>query len=322
MLSVCRSSFIRRLSALSVLAFVFFLVGCGSGPQQDASGNTALKVATIPIDAQAQVFYAHEQGFFEDVGLTVEIQSITNGAAIASAVASGELDIGCSNVVSIATAVERGLPFKLVAPSAIYSSDAPTTVMMVAKDSPVESAEDLNGGVVAVNGLKNITEVGARAWIDDNGGDSNSVEFIELPFPQMAAALAEGRADAAVIAEPSLTQAKSDARELGDVYTAIGDEFSISGYFATEKWINENPEVAEQFAEAIKRAAEWANENPEESAKILQEYTEISPETAEEMTRAVNGEALEPDLVQPPLDRAADYEVIKEPLNAGDFVAN
>ncbi|WP_166397640.1 ABC transporter substrate-binding protein [Rubrobacter marinus] len=305
-----------------VLALAFVLVGCGgqSGQAQSADGTTTVRVGTIPIDAEAQVFYAKDRGFFEDVGLNVEVQSITNGAAIVSAVQSGSLDIGCSNVVSVATAIERGLPLNLVAPGAVYSSEAPSTALMVAKDSPIQSAADLNGKVVAVNGLKNITEVGARAWIDENGGDASSVRFIELPFPQMGAALAEGRADAAVVAEPALTQASGDARVLGDAYSAVADEFLITAYFSTSDWAEQNPEVADKFAQAIQEAGKWANDNPEESAKILEKYTEISAETANGMTRAVNAETFDPALVQPPLDSAGRFDVLKSPPDASELV--
>lgn len=314
--------FTKRFLASAALALVLFaLIGCGSGEQsQSSGGTTSLRVATIPIDAEAQVFYAQDQGYFEEAGLEVEIESISNGAAIASAVASGDVDIGHSNVVSIGTAIEQGLPFNLVAPGANYTSEAPSTAMMVAQDSPIQSAQDLNGKVIAVNGVKNITQIGAQAWIDANGGDASSVEFVEMPFPQMGAALEEGTVDAAVVAEPALTQAKSKARILGDVYSAIADEFLITSYFARSDWVEDNPETVEKFAEAIQRAAEWANENPEESARILEANTEISAEVANNMTRASNAETFDPSLIQPSFDSAQEFGVLQSPLNAEDLV--
>lgn len=316
------SSMARSFAVAAVLALALILNGCGSSSQgQSEDGTTTLSVGTIPIDAEAQVFYAKERGFFEDEGLEVEIQTISNGSAIASAVQSGDLDIGNSNIVSIATAVEQGLPFELVAPGAAYSSDAPSTVMMVAGDSPIQSAKDLNGKTVAVNGLDNITQVGAETWIEENGGDPSSVEFSELPFPQMGAALDEGRVDAAVVAEPALTQAESGgARVLGDVYSAIADDFLITSYFAQGNWVEQNPEAAEKFSRAIQKASQWANEHPEESAQILEQYTEISTETANNMTRATNGEEFDPSLVQPPIDSARQVGVLQEPLDAESLV--
>lgn len=136
----------------------------------------------------------------------------------------------------------------------------------------------------------------------------------------MGAALEEGRADAAVVAEPSLTQAKSKARVLGDAYSAVADRFLITAYFATSDWVKENPEAAEKFAEAITKAGAWANENPEESARILEKYTEISTDTANQMTRAVNAEDFDPALIQPPLDSAREFRILQEPLDAEELV--
>lgn len=307
-----------------ILVLLLVAVGCGGqggGGEDQSSGETSITVATIPIDAQSQVFYAQDMGFFEEAGLSVEIQTLTSGPAIASAVASGAVDIGCSNVLSLATAHEEGLPFVLIAPSGRYLSDEPTSVLMVAEDSPIQSASDLNGKTIAVNGLKNITQVASEAWIDQNGGDSSTVEFVEIPFPQMADALEQGRVDAALIAEPALTQAGDKARVLGKAYDAVADEFLISAYFANQDWVNNNPETARKFAEVIQRTAEWANENPEESAEILQNYTEITPETINSMTRSTTAESLDPALIQPVIDAAAEYEVIESPFNASEFIS-
>ena len=42
----------------------------------------------------------------------------------------------------------------------------------------------------------------AMAWVDKNGGSSAKVKFIELPFPQMEAALVAGKVDAISVQEP------------------------------------------------------------------------------------------------------------------------
>jgi len=38
----------------------------------------------------------------------------------------------------------------------------------VLKNSPIRSGKDLNGKVVAVNGLNNISSVSVQAWVDKN----------------------------------------------------------------------------------------------------------------------------------------------------------
>jgi hypothetical protein len=45
-----------------------------------------------------------------------------------------------------------------------------------------------------------------------NGGDSSTVNFVEIPFPAMPAALETGRIDAASVAEPFIGVAKKNGR--------------------------------------------------------------------------------------------------------------
>jgi len=51
---------------------------------------------------------------------------------------------------------------------------------------------------VAVSALHDMTQFETSAWVDKTGGDSKSVRFVELKYTEMATALEQGRADAAV----------------------------------------------------------------------------------------------------------------------------
>jgi NitT/TauT family transport system substrate-binding protein len=58
-----------------------------------------------------------------------------------------------------------------------------------------------------VNTLKNVTEVTAREALAKEGVDPSSLRLTELPFPEMAQAVANGDADAAFLIEPFVTAA-------------------------------------------------------------------------------------------------------------------
>jgi NitT/TauT family transport system substrate-binding protein len=266
----------------------------------------------------AAVFYANDLGFFKDNGLNVEVQLIENGAAIAAAVASGAVDVAQANIVSLATAHDKGLPFVVLVPAALYSSTSPTTALVVAKNSPFKQAKDLDGKTIGINGVKNITQIGLMAWMDQNGGDSRTVKFLELPFAQMAAAIAAGRIDAGVVAEPNLSAAiAGDARVLAPVYTAIAPSFVIGAWFATGDWVKSHPALAKRFATAMSQAAEWANKHPDLSAKIVEKYTKVA--IVPGMKRIVYPEKIDLAPMQPPIDAAAKYSVIKASFPASDL---
>jgi len=303
-------------SGAALLALALTLLPI-AGPAQDA----ALKVATIPIDAGAEAFYAQEQGFFKKAGLDVTIEQITNGPAIAAAVASGAVDVGFSNLVSLAIAFKRGVPITLIAPAGMYSAKAPTTTCVVATNSPIKTARDLNGKVFATNGLKNIGEFAARAWIDKNGGDSATVKFVEMPFPDMAGALAQGRVDAAIMAEPTMTESKGQTRFLSNCYDGIGSAYMIGAYFATTAWVAAHPDLARKFAAALRETAAWANKNPQASAVILARVAKMDPAIAAKMYRSVYPERLDPATIQPVIDVTAKYGALPATFPAADMIA-
>jgi NitT/TauT family transport system substrate-binding protein len=289
----------------------------------DADAADAIRVATIPIDSGSAVFYAKEMGFFAKVGLDVQISPITSGPAIASAVAGGAADIGYSNLMSLAIAHGKGLPFVVVAPAGLYTSSAPTTLLMVSKSSAIRSAKDLDGKTVATNGLRNIGEYAPALWIDKNGGHSSTVKFVEMPFTEMAKALDAHRIDAAIIAEPSLTEAERQGlvRELGDAYGAVANRFMIGGWFTTSRWVTEHPDVLRRFVAAIREADAWANKNPSMSAPIFAKYAKLDPEVAKRMTRSHFAETLTPGLIQPMIELAVKYKALGGTFPAEEMMA-
>lgn len=301
-----------------VLALALTLAGA---PARGAADDLpTIHIGTTPIDAGAEPYYAQAEGYFKSAGINVDIQAMANGAVLAAAVASGALDIGQSNVVSIASAHERGIPFVVVAPASLYTSKLPQSALVVSATSQLHTAKDLNGKTIAVNGLKTISQLGPEAWIDNNGGTLSTVKFIELPFGAMEEALTSGRIDAALISEPVLSDARSHGlRVLNNVYDSIGKDFLIGAWFTTTSWAKAHPDLLRKYVTVMAQTARWANTHHAESAKILQAETQtpVSPTTM----RVIFGETLDLTQIQSLIDACAKYGVIKASFPASDIIA-
>jgi NitT/TauT family transport system substrate-binding protein len=165
----------RLLPIVAAAALLSLLPVSQTQTRLSAQSLPHIRAGTNRNVGGAAIYFAQELGFFKKAGLDVDIQTVTNGAAAANAVLSGALDISEGNVLSIALAHEKGLPLTFVAPLANYSSNAPTSLLMVDKSSPITSGADLNGKTLAVNGLSDITQIAAEGWIDAHGGDARSV---------------------------------------------------------------------------------------------------------------------------------------------------
>jgi NitT/TauT family transport system substrate-binding protein len=266
-----------------------------------------INVISLPSDTAGTLYYADELGYFKAAGLDVKITDMTSSPPIVAAVASGAGDIGFSVVTSTAVAHERGIPVRFIAPGAMWVTALATAELVVAKDSPLQSAASFNGKTIAITGLADLTYYGTKAWIDRNGGDTASIKWVELPFPEMAAAVATHRVDGAMIAEPFLEAAKSQVKFVAPVDDAVAPRFMSTGWIATDAWIKAHPVEAAKFAEIMRQTAVWANAHQKESAQILLHHTRITAETAATMSRVTYATTLDPKLLQPSIDAAAKY---------------
>jgi NitT/TauT family transport system substrate-binding protein len=289
-----------------VLAMMTLVLGATARVPALAAPLT-INVISLPSDTAGTLYYADELGYFKAAGLDVKITDMTSSPPIVAAVASGAGDIGFSVVTSTAVAHERGIPVRFIAPGAMWVTALATAELVVAKDSPLQSAASFNGKTIAITGLADLTYYGTKAWIDRNGGDTASIKWVELPFPEMAAAVATHRVDGAMIAEPFLEAAKSQVKFVAPVDDAVAPRFMSTGWIATDAWIKAHPVEAAKFAEIMRQTAVWANAHQKESAQILLHHTRITAETAATMSRVTYATTLDPKLLQPSIDAAAKY---------------
>jgi len=302
-------------------AFASLVAGAAAAPRLALAQGapTTIRLGTAPVDSYALAYYALDRGFFKAANLDVQIQSFSGGGGVMTAAAGGAVDIGCANVGAQANAHMRNLPFAMIAGGGNYSTNSPTTVLAVSKNSPLKTAKELNGKTVGCSTLKDLQQVSVMKWVDMNGGDSATLKFLEIPVPEMAPALLAGRIDAACELEPSLTYAKNDIRIFGKCYDAIAKTLTITTHFAHTEWLAKNPAVARAFIGAMKAAAQWANKNKAASAVILQRVSQIPAETVGVMNRVVFAESLDRATIQPVIDATAQYKFIPNTFNVADM---
>jgi NitT/TauT family transport system substrate-binding protein len=308
-----------RRFAVAGLGAAFIL---SLAPAAHATDALALvRVATIPIDAGSEVYYADKLGFFAKNGIQVEITALNSGSAVTAGVVGGAADVGQSNAVPLSQAHERGIPLVIVAAANHYSGKAQQAGLIVDKDSPIKTAKDFNGKTIGIAGIRGIMEVGIRAWLDKNGADANSVKLLDMPFPEMAAAVSAHRIDGAVLTEPvfSANVKTGKYRVIADPYTAIAPEFLMGAWFSTSAWAQANPKLVTAYSKSILEAAKWANTHQKQSAQILEDATKVP--MGESVHRVPFAERLDAADLQPLIDACAKYGLLKTAFPAQQLLA-
>ena len=181
--------------------------GTDAGEPAGEPEKADVKLGIIPIADVAPVFIGIEQGFFEEEGLTVSTEFAQGGAASIPSVVSGDIDFAFGAYPSFFSAVQEGLPLLI---STEANRAAPLFGGLYAlPDSGIATPADLEGKTIAVNTLNNLVQLAVEAQLVDAGLTLDDVTLVEIPFPDMVAALERGDVDVIAVVEPFGTIAKN-----------------------------------------------------------------------------------------------------------------
>jgi NitT/TauT family transport system substrate-binding protein len=289
-----------------------------------SSAQVRGKLGYMKIVDTAAMFMAVEKGFFTAEGLALEPVPMAGGALMVQGVTSGDLQIGWSNVISLYQAHVEGFDLKLVAGGATHvKGPNEDHALIVPQASPLIRAKDLEGKTLAVNTLHNIVHLMAMAWIDKNGADASKVKFVELPFPQMEAALVAGRVDAVSIHEPFATAAleKAATRVLAHPWGDVIPKFLIGGWFASGKWIQKNKEAVQAFVRAINRGIDAIQADPAGARDAMAKWSGLSAELAGRIGFPVFETGLSEQDLQSTIDLTHKYKLIARPFKAREVMS-
>jgi NitT/TauT family transport system substrate-binding protein len=106
--SIDRRRLIKTVVAAGTLAAV-------SRRRSLAQDRTTIRVGLVPLISSGPIFVAAAKGFFEKVGLNVDLRYFADGALAIPALIAGEIDVTVSTLnAGLFNAVSKGAPYKLI----------------------------------------------------------------------------------------------------------------------------------------------------------------------------------------------------------------
>jgi NitT/TauT family transport system substrate-binding protein len=317
-----KKSLMLGIAAASVLA----LAACASeapttGEAPNADKPTAITVGVIPIVDTAPIWLGVEKGFFSDEGLDVTVQPTTGGAASVPGVVAGSYDFAFGNYVSGMVANDQGLALKYVTNGNSTAGNPDFGAVVVAGDSDIESPADLSGKTVSVNNLSNIGDTTIRTVVDDDGGDSSTIKFVEVAFPDAEAALSNNQVDAAWILSPFLNSAVANgARVITYNFSDFDPGLDVSGYFTTLDTYKNKPELVKAFQTAMNKSLEYADSHPDEVKQIVTTYTKMTMDQLDAMVLPKFNTEFNRDAMTKLGKAAASYGTLKAEPNLDELL--
>jgi len=313
MVNIARSRAIGIVAAATATAW--------SQPLRAQPAAPVVRMGTILADSFAQPFYALDGGFLDRAGIAGQVTIFPGSGAIATAVAAGAIDVGLCDAVAVANGLIHNVPFAAIAGSGLFRATEPTGFLCVDKSSTFKEPKELDGKSISVPSLGSLTTLAIQEWLLQNQADPNAVKFIELPFPQVAAALGRGTVAAGYIGEPVLlTALATTTKTFSNPYAALGPQVLICNWVTTHDWVAKNHDVARRFVAAMTDTAAWANVHRDLTAPILAKYSKIDPDSIKAMRRSSYATTLDPKMLQPTLDAAVRFKAISRPVTIAELV--
>jgi NitT/TauT family transport system substrate-binding protein len=306
------------------------LTGCSalgsdsSTPSSSGGGleKTKIKVAILPTVDTVPLWLAQEGGYFKAEGLEVEAVTAASGQAAMTKAISGEADIAISSYMPFFVAKSTGaadLQFVSDATSVSSKSVAIVTV----PNSPVKTINDLGGKRIAMTAKNTASDLLAKSQMKDHGVDIDKVNWVQMPFPNVAAALQQGQVDAALLPEPFISQAAKTAGAIpvADVNTGATQDFPLSGYASTRKWVQANPKTLAAFQRAMAKASSDTTNDRSKIEPILVKYAKIDEGTAKLLNLPAFVAKLDARRLQRVPDLMLQMGAITTPVDAGAMIA-
>ena len=265
------------------------LTGCSSqttsGSSQSTNGSSQstgsaqvqeLEPITFVLDwtpntNHTGVYVAMDQGYFEEAGFDVQVvQPPEDGAEVL--VASGNAQFGVSFQDYSAPALVGENPLPITAVAAIIQHN--TSGIISRKGEGMDTPKGLEGHKYATWDL-DVEKATIRQVMEKDGGDFSKVELIPSTVTDEVSAL-ESKAVDAIWIYYGWAGVACELAGLETDYFAFADidpvfDFYTPVIISNETYLEENPERAKAFLEALSKGYEYAVENPTEAADILME---------------------------------------------------
>jgi len=312
---------VRQLALRAVVVVASILAASSATPAQTPA-MTTIRFIGAPGDDLAAFWYAQSKGMFEKAGLNIVVDKAASGAVVSQAIVGGADDIGRTSLNSLIAAHVHDIPFVLIAPGAIHEKNrSVNSGVLVAANAPFKSVQDLQGKTVSSTELGSIGALGLRTMIDEQGGDSSTVHFVELPSGAISAAIQQGRIDAGISSEPAMTRdlATGKVRVLADMLEGYPGVTLEAAYFAMHDWAAANRDAVQRFARVLRQAAIYANAHVAEMLPLVIANTGLEPDVAAKMHHATLGIDFNPSQVQPIVDVCAKYKTIPRAFDAHEM---
>jgi NitT/TauT family transport system substrate-binding protein len=285
----------NRRWRIVALALVVGVAVLGAG-LPSAGGDSAVKIGALKLSSSAPLFIGVDRGFFKEYGIDPELVFFQAAAPIATALATGQIDVGATGITAaLYNIVLGGEQLWLVADKGREWPGYPLTGIVVQKelyDGGLRQIADLRGKRIGITTLGSTFHYSLGNILEKSGLKLEDVRVVPLQtMPAAIEALKGKQVDAILLPQPF--PGTAEAQGFGKILFWAGDlhpwqtvAVFYSRKFAADRkravaFIKGYVKASRYYYDAVlvqKDGRPVPGANYDEVVRITAKYTEARPE--------------------------------------------
>ncbi len=252
----------KKLTALTA-ASLLVLTLCHKRPWEEAEAAT-LAVGYLPVTCHLTCPVTSYASKTTTSSTRFDSQRFSEFPTVVEALKARKIDATFLLAPLAMVLRAQGVPIRIV-----YLGHRDGSTLIVRKDSKAKSLRDLKGALIARPSRFSNQYLVLTKLMEDEGMAPGDLTFVDLPPPDMPAALAAGSIDAFFVGEPF--PAKAEMSGVGRVLYYSKDiwpRFVSCVLVVRDELIEERPEVVRDLVRGIAESGEWAEHHRLEAAAV------------------------------------------------------
>lgn len=312
----------KKLLVLIICLGLLAVTGCTSDTQQSAdnsknASDTTLKIGLMPDIDSIPFIIAEEKGFFKEEGVNVELQHFKSAMDRDSALQSGNLDGGVSDMLAAGFAKDGGFDVKMT------SMTDGNYCLVAGTANNVQSIKDMKGQNISVSKNTIIEFVLDQMLMQNQMTEADINKTVIPQIPTRLEMLQNGKLDAAVLPEPMGSIAIKNGCHLINSSEKMQINPGVM-VFTNDSLQNKSEEIKAMYR-AYNKAVEYLNNTPqEEYMDLVIEKAGLPPATKDALTMPKYHEAALPskDAWEKSIQWLNQKGLVKETYSYDDMVSD
>lgn len=262
-----------KKTALLILALVLAFSVSGCSENKAEIGNEPINVTMLkgPTGIGAVKLMEESEKNETDGNYNINVSAAADDAM--AKIISGEVDIA-----AVPTNTAPLIYNKTKGNIEVLAVNTLGVLYIVENGDSIHTIKDLEGKTIYSSGQGAVPEYVLNYLLEKNNVENVNIVYM-TEHAEVAAALADGRADIALLPEPNVTAVimkNSEIRIAVDVNDewkkTNGSELAMGCIVAGKEFIDENKEAVDIFLKEYSESIDYVNNNVSEAAELVEKY--------------------------------------------------